>query len=290
MDYNLLKTFSKVSELGSFTKAAKVLNQPKSRVSRAIAKLENELGVELVRRTTRKTSLTSLGQEFYEKITPHLNEISNELIRVSDKQDEMVGTIRITTSDSFAQNTLAPVISKYNLKYPKVKFEMIITNDYVDLVKENIDLAFRAGKLKDSSLLQKKFIATSFLLVCSKKYIDKYSVPTCLAEIQKHKYLSFKPLESLFTDKGIILNSSVTTDSLPMLLKMALNGDGVTVLPDFLCEKYIMSKELVRVIPTWKSKSENIHIVYPPTKNLPKRVKEFIEVAKSMYLSGAHFD
>jgi LysR family transcriptional regulator AphB len=115
-------------------------------------------------------------------------------------------------------------------------------------------------------------------------------VPTCLEEIQNHKYLSFKPLENLFTDKGIVLNSIVTTDSLPMLLKMALNGDGVTVLPDFLCEKYIMSKELVRVIPTWKSKSENVHILYPPTKNLSKKVKEFIELAKKMYLSGGRLD
>jgi DNA-binding transcriptional LysR family regulator len=283
MDYNLLKTFSKVAELGSFTKAAKILNQPKSRVSRAISRLENELGVELIRRTTRKSSLTSTGEEFYKNITPHLVEISNELTRVSDKQDEMVGTIRITTSDSFAQHTLSKIISDYHSKYPKVKFEMVITNEYVDLVKENIDIAFRAGKLKDSTLMQKKLMPTSFIFVCSKEYIDKYSAPNRLEEIQNHQFLSFKPLERLFTDKGVHLNSVVRTDSLPMLLKMALNGDGVTILPDFLCEKHILNKELVRVIPSWKSKSENIHILYPPTKNLSKKVKSFIAVAQSIY-------
>lgn len=290
MDYNLLKTFSKVSELGSFTQAAKVLNQSKSRVSRAIARLENELGVELVRRTTRKTSLTSVGKEFYEKITPHLNEISNELIRVSDKQEEMVGTIRITTADSFAQNTVAQLISEYSSKYPKVKFDMVITNDYVDLVKENIDLAIRAGELKDSTLIQKKFMPTSFILVCSTQYSKKYSLPNTLEELENHKYLSFKPLESLFIKKGIHLNKTLTTGSLPMLLKMALSGDGITVLPDFLCQKYILSKELIRVVPSWKSKSENVHFVYPPTKNLPKRVKAFIDLAMDMYLSGERFE
>jgi len=290
MDYNLLKTFSKVSELGSFTKAAKVLNQSKSRVSRAIARLESELGVELVRRTTRKTSLTSVGQEFYEKITPHLNEINNELIRVSDKQEEMVGTIRITTADSFAQNTVAQLISEYSSKYPKVKFDMIITNEYVDLVKENIDLAIRAGELKDSTLIQKKFMPTSFILVCSTQYSKKYSLPNTLEELENHKYLSFKPLESIFNKKGIHLNKTLTTGSLPMLLKMALSGDGITVLPDFLCQKYILSKELIRVVPSWKSKSENVHFVYPPTKNLPKRVKAFIDLAMDMYLSGERFE
>jgi LysR family transcriptional regulator for bpeEF and oprC len=284
IDYNLLKTFSKLSELGSFTAAAKVLNQPKSTVSRAISRLESELGVELVRRTTRKTSLTSEGEKLYKNITPYLEGIRNELIRVSDKKDEMTGTIRITTSDSFAQNTLAQIISIYSSKYPKVKIEMIITNDYLDLVKENIDIAFRAGKLKDSTLIQKKFMATSFIFVCSKGYIDKYSAPNCLDEIQNHKFLSFKPIEKVFTDKGVVLNPVVLTDSLPMLLKLALNGDGVTVLPDFLCQKYLASKELVRVISTWKSKSENLHVLYPPTKNQPRKVKEFIEVGRSMFL------
>lgn len=284
MDYNLLKTFAKLSELGSFTQAAKVLKQPKSRVSRAISRLESELGVELVRRTTRKTSLTSVGEELYRNISPHLNEIRNELIRISDKQEEMVGTIRITTSDAFAQNSLTKIISEYNSMYPNVKFEMVITNEYVDLVKENIDLAFRAGKLIDSTLMQKKFMPTCFILVCSNDYIKKYSAPSILDEIQNHKYLSFKPLEKLFKDNGVHINPILVTDSLPMLQKMVLNGDGIAMLPDFLCQNYINSKKLVRVIPSWQSKSENVHILYPPTKNLSKKVKEFIRIAQATEL------
>jgi LysR family transcriptional regulator for bpeEF and oprC len=282
MDYNLLKTFAKVSELGSFTKASKVLNQPKSRVSRAISRLELELGVELVRRTTRKTSLTSIGEEFYKNIVPHLLGIQNELTRVSDKQEEMTGTIRVTTSDSFAQYTLSEIISAYNSKYPKVEFEMIITGDYLDLVKENIDIAFRAGKLKDSTLIQKKFMRISFIMVCSKKYIDKYSLIKNLEELENHKYLSFRPMESQLKEKGIDLKSVLRTDSLPMLLKMSLNGDGITVLPDFMCQSYLDKKDLVRVIPSWGSRPEMSHILYPPTKNLSKRVKAFIEVAEGI--------
>lgn len=282
MDHNLLRIFAKVSELGSFTKASKVLNQPKSRVSRAIKRLELELGVELIRRTTRKISLTSAGEEFYKNITPHLLGIEEELTRVSNKQDEMTGLIRITTSDSFAQNTLTEIISAYNSKYPKVEFEMIVTNDYLDLVKENIDIAFRAGKLKDSTLIQKKFMRTSFIMVCSKKYIDKYSLVKNLEDLENHKYLSFRPMENQLKEKGITLKSVLRTDSLPMLLKMALNGDGITVLPDFICQNFLDKKELVRVIPSWGSKPEMSHILYPPTKNLSKRVKAFIEVAEGI--------
>lgn len=285
IDYNLLKIFYKVAELGSFTKAAIALNRPKSGVSRAIALLENHLSVQLVRRTTRKTSLTSVGEEFYQKIAPYLSGIQNELITIQDLQDEMVGTIRITTADSFAQNTLVPIISQYSSKYPKVRIEMIITNEFVDLVKENIDIAFRAGNLKDSTLIQKKFIPTSFILVCSKTYIEKYSRPVNFDDLQNHKFLSFKPLEKVIMGKIKHVNANVVTDSLPMLLKLALNGDGITILPDFLCRDYLRTKELVRVIPSWRSKKENVHILYPPTRNLSKRVKAFIAMSQSLHLS-----
>ena len=284
LDYNLLKTFAKVSELGSFTKAAKVLNQPKSRVSRAIARLEEEVGVELIRRTTRRTSLTNVGQELYEGITPHLNGIRDELIRVGEKQEEMVGTIRITTADSFAQYILPQIICEYNSKYPKVKVEVVITNQYLDLVEENIDLAFRAGKLQSSSLIQKKFMATSFILVCSRAYINKYSSPSSIEDLKNHRFLSFKPIEKTFIDRGINLEASVTTDSFPMLLKMALEGSGITILPNFLCEKHLVSNELVRVIPSWEIQSSNHHILYPPTKNLSKKVREFINLSRQLYL------
>ncbi|MCT4642352.1 MAG: LysR family transcriptional regulator [Bacteriovoracaceae bacterium] len=282
LDYNLLKTFSKVSELGSFTMAAHVLKQPKSRVSRSISRLENELGVELIRRTTRRISLTSAGSELFNNIAIHLRGIENELIKISDGKDKMSGTIRITTSDSIAQYVLSEVVSRYNLKFPDVKLEMIVTNDYMDLVKENIDLAFRAGKLKDSVLIQKKFIATSFVLVCSKKFKQKYSLPTSLEKLRDYNFLSFIPLENSFAQQGIEVNSILATDSLPMLLKMALDGAGITILPSFLCQKYIDSKKLLRVLPSWEARKENIHIVYPPTKNLPKRVKTFIQLALSV--------
>jgi LysR family transcriptional regulator for bpeEF and oprC len=283
MDYNLLKTFSKVVELGSFTQAAKYLGQPKSRVSRAISRLESELNVQLIRRTTRKSSLTSSGLEFYKEISPLLNSINNELIKVSNQQIEMSGVIRITTSESIAQTLVAQVISAYQLKYPKVYFEIIITNDYLDLTKENIDIAFRAGKLQDSSLIQKKFISTNFILVSSTKYLEYNPLPTKLEDLQHHKLLSFKGFEKTIFNKSIDYKPKVVSDSFSVLLKMTLNHEGITFLPNFLCQEYLENKTLSRVIPTWKSKTSNIHILYPPSRNISKRVKAFLELANELY-------
>lgn len=280
MDYNLLKTFIKVSELGSFTRAAAVLNQPKSRVSRAISRLETELGVELIRRTTRSSTLTAMGEELYKKVTPHLNAISEELVAISNKHDEVEGSIKITASDSFAQTFLVRIISEYNKKYPKVKFEMVITNDLVDLIKENIDIAFRGGRLEDSTLIQKKLVPTKFILVCSSDYARRYSLPISLSDIKDHKYLSFKPMERVLKNEGVEFDSVLKTSSLPVLLQMARNGDGITTLPSFLCHGDLTRGKLVRVLPSWSSKGDHIHILYPPTKNQSKKVKEFIKISK----------
>ncbi|MBT4763215.1 MAG: LysR family transcriptional regulator [Bdellovibrionaceae bacterium] len=283
MDYNLLKTFSKVAELGSFTQAAKVLNHPKSRVSRAISRLENELDVQLIRRTTRKTTLTSSGQEFFHNIHPLLNSINNEITKVSNQQHEMSGTIRITTSQDIGQALVSKVISLYNSKYPNVQFDTIITNDFLDLVKENIDIAIRAGKLKDSTLIQKKFISTHFIIVCSKKYLENFGSPTTLEDLKNHKFLSFKGLEREFFNKSIRITPVVTTDSIPMLLNMILNNDGIGILPSFFCKEHLEDKTLVQIIPTWKSKTGHLRILYPPNKNIPHKVKAFIDIATSIF-------
>lgn len=283
IDYNLLKTFTKVAELGSFTKAAKILNQPKSRVSRAISRLEAELDVQLIRRTTRKTTLTSSGQEFFKSIYPLLNGLNNEIIKVSDQQQEMSGVIRITASQDIGQALVSKVISTFTSKYPNVQLETVITNDFLDLTKENIDIAFRAGKLQDSTLIQKKFISTHFIIVCSKNYLEKFGTPTSLDDLKNHKFLSFKGLEQDFFKKDTKIKPIITTDSIPMLLSMILNNDGVAILPAFFCKEHLDQKVLVHLIPTWKSKTENLHILYPPSKSISDKVKMFVEMATSIF-------
>ena len=199
IDYNLLKTFFNVIQTGSFTKAAVFLNQPKSRVSRAISRLENQLGVELIRRTTRRISATSIGKEFYQNISPILNTLNKELIKVSNYQKEMTGMLRITAPQDIAQTLLAKIISSFITKYPNIQIQSLITNDLLDLTKENIDLSFRAGKLKDSNLIQKKLMNVNFIFVSSKNYIEKNGYPIRLSELNKFKFLSFKNMEQIWS-------------------------------------------------------------------------------------------
>lgn len=281
INYNLLITFYNVIQTGSFTKAAKALKQPKSRVSRAISRLENELGVELIRRTTRITSATSIGKKFFQKISPLLKGIDEELIKVSNYQKEMSGTIRITAPQDIAQTLVAKIISNFNNKYPNIEIQSIITNDILDLTKENIDIAFRAGKLQDSNLIQKKLMHANFIFVASKNYLEKYGYPSRLTDLIKFKYLSFKNMEKSWFKNKLNVKPFLQSDSIPMLLNMVRYAEGITILPDYFCKDYLETGELIRLFPNWKSPTENIHILYHQSKNSSNAVRKFIENASN---------
>lgn len=282
MDYNLLKVFAKVAELGSFTQAAKILNYPKSRVSRAISRLENELGVQLIRRTTRKTSLTNSGKELFQNMSPLLKGLDAELTHVSNQHNDLSGIIRLTASQDIGQTLVTQSISAFNAKHPNVRFETIITNDFLDLTQENIDIAFRAGKLTGSHLIQKEILRARFIIVCSKEYRDTYGQPNKLEDLASHKFLSFKNKEQEFLEKDITLNPVVISDSFPMLLNMALSHFGITILPDFFCETYLNDKKLVQLLPKWTSKTGTIHLLYPPSKTIPKKINAFIQTVQEI--------
>ena len=247
INYNLLITFYNVIQTGSFTKAAKALKQPKSRVSRAISRLENELGVELIRRTTRINSATSIGKKFFQNISPLLKGIDEELIKVSNYQKEIAGTIRITAPHDIAQTLVAKIISNFNNKYPNIEIQSIITNDILDLTKENIDIAFRAGKLQDSNLIQKKLMHANFIFVASKNYLEKYGYPSKLTHLIKFKYLSFKNMEKSWFKNKLNVKPFFQSDNIPMLLNMVRYAEGITILPDYFCKDYLETGELIRL-------------------------------------------
>lgn len=284
MDLNLLKTFSKVSELGSFTKAAELLKQPKSRVSRAISRLENELGVQLIRRTTRQTTLTNEGQAFYIKIRDILLKLDEEVESVNNAKEEIAGPLRITAPEDLGQTLLLDIFARYNELYPKVEIQAILTSDFLDLTKENIDIAFRVGKLEDSTLIQRSFKDVHFIAVASREYTQRFGVPKSAKDLVEHKLLTFRgsDFNEVASNKGkkIDLKYSINTGSIPMLLNMALNGSGICIIPSFYCEEHVRSGKLIHIFPKWKGPKHTIKVLYTASSNLSKRTRAFLDLVK----------
>lgn len=286
IDLNLIRTFIAVAQLGSFTKAANALGQPKSRVSRAITKLESDLRAQLVRRTTRQSALTSAGEKFYKSTKKLIEDIDYQVSIVNSSEQEISGTLKITAPDDMSNSILPPLISQFQIKYPKVQIQIHITNHFVDLIKENIDIAFRIGNLKDSNLIQKKLMSVQLIMVASPHYLKSRIRPIQIKDLEKHNFIPFHLYSTRDIFKKLNLYPSIISDSFQFSLAMALEGNAITMLPDFFAKKYLEEKKLERIIPSWSGDLSGMQLVYSPTKQLAPQVRSFIDFTAMKIAKG----
>ena len=169
-DLNSLAVFAKVVEAASFSEAARRLKMPISTVSRRIAELEDQLGVRLLERSTRNLRLTELGAEVLEYAirSAELNDAVESI--VSNRRSDVRGTLRLSAMPSISDTLLAPVVAAFQTSYPNVRIEILVTERMVDLIAEGVELAFRLGVLKDSSLVARRILTYRHQLVASPSY------------------------------------------------------------------------------------------------------------------------
>ena len=237
MDLNLLKIFEIVSESGSLTKASRTLGHPKSKLSRDLTKLENELEVTLLYRTPRGIQLTELGKELYHQIKYPLEELRSKTLLIKSHTQEMRGVIRLTASDDLSQFILPTLIFDFMQLHPEIHIELLSTNSFLDFKKFQIDLALRIGKLSNSDLKQKKISQVNLILVASPLYINSHK------EIQSPIDLGENHNLGLMTDPfGNLLSKDFSKklpyrficSSIPVLKAYAINGLGISTLPKLM--------------------------------------------------------
>ena len=281
MNYNLLKIFVTVVNNGSFTKAAAVLNSPKSRISRAIATLETELEIELIRRTTRQISITPKGKEFFNQIRGVFEELDSHVKKIQHNNINPTGILRVTAPEDIGQIVVSNAIKQFQEAYPNIQIELIITNEFLNLTKENIDLAFRAGKLQDSSLRQRKLGDVNMVLVASSAYLDLYGRPKTVAGLSDHSYIDFKPIpikKMAQVVKTLELKSRIQCDSFPVIKSLINNANGFGMLPHYYCQQEIAMGTFEQILPEIKLQKSNIHLVYPHSENQSLALKKFVEI------------
>lgn len=281
MNFNLLKTFIKVAEFGSFTKAASQLKQPKSRVSRSIMRLEEEIKTELIRRSTRSISLTEAGKSLYQETQGLIHQLEKKVESLTGENEVLSGTLSISAPIDFGEDILPSLICEFTKIHPQIDFRILLSDSYVDLAAHHIDLALRVGKLKDSALKQKKLANTQLILVANQEYLKLKGVPKKWEEITNHEILSFwnenqqDPLEQMYQQYGF--SPFMRVNSFPMLKRLALESKGVTLLPNTLCYQEIFRGDLVRVLPQWGHEKSPLQVVFSANKNLPIKTRAFVD-------------
>lgn len=285
VDLNEVAVFIKVVELGSFTKAARQLGMPNSTVSSKVSDLEKRLGVVLIRRTTRKLFVTNEGRTFFERCTRSLEEIRAAEEEITVGLREPQGLLRITAPIELGTAILPTVVAKFKKEYPKISFEIYLSDRMVDLIAEGFDIAIRAGDLKDSSLVAKKLGDVYFAPFASPAYLKREGQPTLPKDLKNHTCLQFSPMGTdswkLLGPKGsaeIPMTKQFVINEANVLKGLTLSGMGISLLPSFMCGVEVRSGKLVRILKDWRTQLRPVHFLYSGHRNSSLKLNAFIEV------------
>ncbi|WP_413585000.1 LysR family transcriptional regulator [Bdellovibrio sp. HCB274] len=286
LDLNQIRTFVKLVQAGSFTKAAEILHQPKSRVSRRLAALERDLGIQLVYRTTRQFQLTDAGRVYYERSRGLVEGLESLSAELSEETADVSGWLRITASDDLGVLHLPDIVAEFSKQHPRVRFEVFLSQAYVDLVKESIDVAVRIGVLKDSSLRVKKVSTLKSVLVASPGFLERYRQAEDLDNISTLPFLALgsqAKIELWRVSDGKKMTFKIEPVFLAnnpnMVLQMALQGRGIGLVPEFIAAEHIRSGRLLHIHRGLRGQEIPISLVSPEQKEVSLKTKKFIDFA-----------
>jgi DNA-binding transcriptional LysR family regulator len=286
MDLNEAAVFVKVVQAGSFSAAARLLGLPTSTVSTRVARLERRLGATLLQRTTRRLRLTEAGELYYQHASTGLGHMLDAEAAVTESSGEPKGLLRVTAPADLGDHILAEVIKRLHAAWPQVGIDLVLLDRYVDLVAEGVDIAIRAGHLKDSTLIAKQVGIARWAPFASPVYLKTAPPLASPQALRQHRCLQFTPLGkeawTLAGKRGSVtvpLPGQVLVNDVRVIRAMALAGEGVALLPLYLCRRECDAGRLVRVLPDWQAKADPIHLVYPRQRFMPPKLRAFVDLA-----------
>lgn len=283
-----MQIFKTVAETGQFTKAAQNLRLSKSAVSQAISNLESHLGSRLINRDNRNFQLTEAGTTYYEECARILADISSLEDEMRNEESALEGRIHLTAPITYGVKVLSPIVAEFLRQNPKVELNLSLSESNMDLVQSGLDVAIRIGNLPDSAMLMRHLSETQMKLCASPEFISKHPNIQTLADLVPLNCFRYRWTPKwIFTVDGerkeIVPTGSVLSDSGEALLQLAIGGNGVCYLPDFICEEALASGQLVRILPRHKAQSLAIQAVFPPNRHMPARVRRLIDFLAEAY-------
>ena len=287
-DLNDLYYFSAVVDNGGFAAAERALGIPKSRLSRRISALENELGVRLLQRSTRRFAVTDVGNAVHRHAQSMLEEAKAAREVVDRLSAEPRGTIRLSVPVSIAQEMIPRLMPEFLAKYPEVRVQLHVSNRRVDVINEGFDLAIRVrNKLDDDgSLVMRTFGQIQELLVASPKYLDRAGRPKDPDDLKNHVTLTMNEDEARQRwdmqdasgeTRRVELKPRLSGFDFPMLMQLARQGLGITMLPETVCADAIRNGELEVVLPDWRLPQGIAHLVFASRRGLLPAVRAMID-------------
>lgn len=294
MDTNALIYFSTIVEKQSFHQAARQLNIPRSTLSRKIAELETQLGVQLLNRTTRKVALTETGQLIFE----HCRRLHDEydfIVRLAQTStDTPRGRLRVTAPITLGRLLFGAWMVEFNQRYPEISLEIQLSDKYEDLLEHQIDVAIRVGELKNSNLICKHIFTTPRYLFSSGDFCKQHTIDTV-------DVLSQLPIVALRTEQinpdritlyrtghetlTMSINPVIYVNDMLTLVEIVRHGGGIAMIPQFVAQPYIDRGELHRVLTDYQGETASFQLLFQNRQNMPKKMRVFIDFISEVFAS-----
>lgn len=284
-----LIAFVKVSELGNFSSAADALGVSKSHISKTIKSLEEEVGLSLFSRSTRKVQLTSAGESFLAQCSESLNKLETTKLELMTPSDKPRGLLRVTMAGVFGENFIAPVLINMAKKYPELKIEIHFDSRVVDLIEEKFDVGIRVGHLQDSSLIATKIASRREFVCATGEYLKKHKKPLHPDDLKNHNCLGTLSTWSFKISgktKNYNLRGNLNSNNPRVLLMAALSGLGIIKLPGSYVFEEIKNKKLISLLEDYTDSQRDIWAITPLKTKLNINVAIFLEELKSYFSKG----
>ena len=279
--------FTKVVQAQSFSEAARRIGVAKSAVSKQVRLLEQEVGVRLLNRSTRKLSLTEAGEIYYRHCVQIVNRADIALNELRQYQNQPTGTLRVSSPIPFAKALLIPVIKELRSLYPLLKIDLQLDDKVVNMVEEGIDLTVRIGQLPDSNLIAKKLCDTPVVVFASSEYLAKHGKPKSPMDLSEHQWISLSilsaPIVGSFQHKSTSqqvehqINSNLKTNSVDAVIEAAKQGLGISALVETIVHEEVRTGKLIPILEDYELAPRGIYAVYPHREHLPPKVRIFMD-------------
>jgi DNA-binding transcriptional LysR family regulator len=288
-DLNDIAVFVKVAQFESFSRAARSLGMPVTTDSRKVSALEDQLGVTLIQRTTRKLTLTIQGRAYYNQCTEPLSHLfdAEQVLTQTQKQPE--GLLKVSAPVLMGQEPFYDFLSAFQKRHPRIQVDLFITNLFVDLIAENVDVGIRFGELRDSTIVTQRIGKSVRYVVAAPDYLEGRTAPEKPEDLKDHQCILLNGRNNeaewhlVNGRKSLKLHVSgpLSSRDFQSVAAFTYRGHGIGLLPSTYCDEQIRKGELIRLLPDWSSPEIFVHAVYPTRRYLPAKLLVFLDELKA---------
>jgi DNA-binding transcriptional LysR family regulator len=286
-DLNDTLIFVKVVEHGSFISAARALRLPKTTVSRKVQDLETRLGAQLLHRTTRKLGLTEAGNLYFEHCQRIARDLDEAEHAIGQLQGGPRGWLRLTAPYSMGIEWIAPLLGEFHARHPEVRVEMVLTNEPLDLIDKEIDVALRVGNLPDSNLVARRLAVFRTQVYASTRYIERHGEPLTPDDLQHHRTLAMSkqrrngnfcwPLNDGTKSTEYRVEPVFVANDPAGLRGALLCGEGLMLSSDIMVRSYVEAGYVRRVLPAWTGPEYEMNAVFPRGRVQSPKIRAFVD-------------